>query len=243
MRDALRSLTPAESLAGFDEAVQGLSRKIDQIVATSQDPRALQQLEAADFRAALRRLARCLRRCAARLSDEVRGLAAKIEHIADAGMREGADALSNLEQRVATLAHALEAGARNEPAMPPKLEALIKTLSDKIEQMELSRGDHLALGSLEDRIVKLVEKLDANDSRLGHLGAIERGLADLLVKLDELRSGNGRAKSVRDSDAPARTEVSELKRDIAEIKDIQSASEQRAKDTPAGGPRYARPGL
>ena len=47
VRDALRSLTPAESLAGFGEAVQGLSRKIDQIVATSQDPRALQQLEAA----------------------------------------------------------------------------------------------------------------------------------------------------------------------------------------------------
>ena len=112
VRDALRSLTPAESLTGFDEAVQGLSRKIDQIVATNQDPRALQQLEAAVT--ALRSVASHVAsdEALAKLSEDVRGLAAKVEHIADSGMREGADALLSLEQQVATLAHALEAGVR-----------------------------------------------------------------------------------------------------------------------------------
>jgi len=61
--------------------------------------------------------------------------------------------------------------------------------------MQLSQGDQLALGALEDRIAKLSEKLDASDSRLGHLGAIERGLADLLVYLEEMRSGGARAGS------------------------------------------------
>jgi localization factor PodJL len=232
VRDALRSLTPAESLTGFDEAVRGLSRKIDQIVATSQDPRALQQLETAisGLRTVVSRVASD--ESLARLSEEVRGLSTKIEHIADAGMREGAGALSNLEQQVATLAHALEAGVRGgQQAVPPRLEALMKTLTDKIDQMELSRGDRLALGALEDRIVRLVEKLDANDSRLGHLGAIERGLADLLIKLDDLRPANGQARAMRDHPAPAVGEVSDIKRDIVEIKQFQTASEQRAKET------------
>ena len=198
-----------------------MSRKIDQIVATNQDPRALQQLEAAisGLRTVVSHVASD--EALARLSEDVRGLAAKVEHIADSGMREGADALLSLEQQVATLAHALEAGVRDGPAVPPRLEALMKGLSDKIEQMELSRGDHLALGTLEDRIVRLVEKLDANDSRLGHLGAIERGLADLLIKLDEpafrQRSREVRARQRGACRGQRRTSI---KRDIAEIKEL-----------------------
>jgi localization factor PodJL len=209
--------------------VQGLSRKIDQFAASSEDPRAPAQLEAAIFglRSVVSQVAS--QDALTRLSDEVRGLAAKVDLIAEASMPGGADAVSSLEQQVATLVHALEAAARREPAMPPKLEALLEMLGEKIEQIELSRGDHLALGSLEDRVVKLVEKLDANDSRLSHLGAIERGLADLVVKLDDLRSGNGRALSVRDAGALAGSEVGEIKRHIAEIKDVQSANERHAK--------------
>ena len=46
MRDALRSLTPAESLVGFEEAVRGLSHKIDQIAMSTQTTRrSFQQLE------------------------------------------------------------------------------------------------------------------------------------------------------------------------------------------------------
>ena len=68
------------------------------------------------------------------------------------------------------------------------LEALVQSLADKIEQIQQSRGDNVAFGHLEDRIVKLVERLDASDSRLGHLEAIERGLADLLVHIEDMRA-------------------------------------------------------
>ena len=47
VRDALRALTPAENLVGFDRAVQELSHKIDLIAGSSQDPAALKQLEGA----------------------------------------------------------------------------------------------------------------------------------------------------------------------------------------------------
>ena len=61
-------------------------------------------------------------------------------------------------------------------AVPPELEGSIRALSERLDRMQLSQGDQLALGALEDRIAKLSEKLDASDSRLGHLEAIERGL-------------------------------------------------------------------
>ena len=46
VRDALRSLTPAENLVGFEDAVKALSQKVDLIIA-KEDPAALQQLETA----------------------------------------------------------------------------------------------------------------------------------------------------------------------------------------------------
>ncbi len=46
VRDALRGLTPAENLVGFNEAVAGLAHKIDLIVA-QKDPEQLHQLERA----------------------------------------------------------------------------------------------------------------------------------------------------------------------------------------------------
>src|SRR5437588_551697 len=77
-------------------------------------------------------------------------------------------------------------------AVPHDLEGSVRALSERLDRMQLSQGDQLALGALEDRIAKLSEKLDASDSRLGHLEAIERGLADLLVYLEEMRSGGSR---------------------------------------------------
>ena len=52
-------------------------------------------------------------------------------------------------------------------AVPPELEGSIHSLSERLDRMQLSQGDQLALGALEDRIAKLSEKLDASDSRLG----------------------------------------------------------------------------
>ena len=82
-----------------------------------------------------------------------------------------------------------------------------------------SRGDNVAFGHLEDRIVSLVEKLDASDSRLGHLEAIERGLADLLVNIEDIKADKG-GGGLRASGAGG---VDDLKHDIARTQDALEA--------------------
>lgn len=226
VRDALRALTPSESLIGFDEAIRGLANKVDQIASTNQDPAALNEVQTAipSLRGIAARIASD--EALTKLADEVRGLSARVERIADSTGNTGFEALSTMEQRIARLTHAVEARAEVKPAIPPQLESVISALSDKLEQMHLSRGDQVAMGHLEDRIAKLVEKLDASDNRLDHLSAIERGLADLLVRLDELRSAGaiGPLSGANGADVA-------LERDIAEIKQAQSLSERRTQET------------
>ena len=197
IRDSLRSLTPAEGLVGVDEAVRGLSRKIDQMAVGTQDPAVFQQLDHA-----ITSLHGIVSNVAsdgalAQLAAEVHGLASKFERTANAG---SADALAKLDERIAAL---MDSGR----GAPPELESSIRTLSERLERSQLSQSDQLVLGSLEDRIVKLFEKLDAADSRLGSLGAIERGVADLLVHVEEIRAGNGQTRGPRaPASAPAKAE-------------------------------------
>ena len=170
VRNALRSLTPAESLAGFEEAVRALSHKIDQIAASGHapqgDPMAFKQLEQAvvSLRGVVSNVASD--GALSQLAAEVRGLGAQFER---ATAESSTEALAKLEARIAAL---MESGR----AVPPELEGSVRALSERLDRMQLSQGDQLALGALEDRIAKLSEKLDASDSRLGHLEAIERGL-------------------------------------------------------------------
>jgi localization factor PodJL len=181
VRDALAALRPAESLVGFEDAVRALSDKIDQIAAVappSQDPVAFKQLEQAvvSLRGVVSNVASdgALEQLAA----EVRGLATQFER---ASADSGTEALARLETRIAAL---MESGR----GVPPELEGSIHALAERLDRLQLSQGDQLALRALEDRIAALSEKLDASDARLNQLGGIERGLADLLVYLEEMRS-------------------------------------------------------
>src|SRR4029077_12453608 len=185
VRNALRSLTPAESLAGFEEAVRALSQKIDQIAASCHapqgDPMAFKQLEQAvvSLRGVVSNVASD--GALAQLAAEVRGLGAQLER---ATADSSTEALAKLDARIASL---MDSGR----AVPPELEGSIRALSERLDRMQLSQGDQLAVTALEDRIAQLAEKLDASDARLGQLDAIERGLADLLVHLEEMRNGGG----------------------------------------------------
>ena len=215
VRDALRGLTPAESLVGFNEAVNGLAHKIDLIVA-QKDPATLGQLEHAIT---------TLRDMTGHVaSNETVGrLAAQVQHLADKveqyGVGSGAgDALNSLEHRISALADALAERSQNGASVPPRLEALVESLSDKIEQIQQTRGDS-AVGHLEDHIVALVQRLDASDSRLGHLEAIERGLGDLLVHIEELRANKG-SGGLREDNSQG---VAELKNDIARTQNALDA--------------------
>lgn len=207
VRDALRGLTPAESLVGFNEAVDGLAHKIDMIVAR-RDPEMLGQLERAIT--TLREMTGHVASndAVSRLAAQVAELGDKVDHFAMGG---ASDALNNLEHRISALSEALAARSQNGAVVPPRLEALVESLSDKIEQIQQSRGENVAVGHLEDQIVALVKRLDASDSRLGHLEAIERGLGDLLVHIEEIRA-NKNSDTVRDDGAPV---VAQLQQQLA----------------------------
>src|SRR6185312_10083503 len=185
VRDALRDLMPAENLVGYNEAIETLTQKIDLIVA-ERNPSTMQQLE---------RSLTTLREMSAhvasndtvsRLSAQVQALAEKIDCLA-VGPRSEVK-LDNLASRIDALTRALGERTQVEIAAPQRLEALIQTLSKKIEQLQKSGATNIAADHLENRIVKLMERMDASDSRLDKLDAIERGLADLLVHIEELRA-------------------------------------------------------
>ena len=213
VRDALRGLMPAENLVGYTEAIDALAHKIDLIV-VQKDPATLQQLESS---------IRTLREMATHiasdetvtgLSTQVQALADKIDHLAiGAGVGE---ALNKLELRIDALSRAMAERAQNGDT---QLEALIQSLSDKIEQIQQSRGDQIELGHFEDCIAKLAERLNATDSRLSHLSAIERGLADLLIHIEDIRA-NKEAAGFRAESVPG---INLLKQDMARTQDTLEA--------------------
>jgi localization factor PodJL len=212
LRDALGELVPAEKLLGYNEAIEALGRKIDFIVAQD-DPAMIAQLD---------NLVETLRDMAAHVaSDETVGaltariqtLSDKIDHLAISG--SAGDAFNRPELRIDALSRAVSERTNGGDTA---IEALLQSLSTKIEQLQ-SRGDWTALDHFEARIAKFVERLDATDSRLNHLDAIERGLADLLVHIQEIKTQKETAGASADS-APG---IDLLKQDMARTNDALAA--------------------
>jgi localization factor PodJL len=104
VRNAMRGLPQPESLAGFEEAVRGLSHKIDQIGLPG-DPAAFKQLEQAvvSLHGAMSNVAS--EGSLAQLAVEVHGLASGLPHGA---AKANGDALSRIEQRIAALSEKLD---------------------------------------------------------------------------------------------------------------------------------------
>jgi localization factor PodJL len=178
VRDALRILTPAENLVGYDQAVSHLSEKIDRISAT--DPETLKQLEGAIL--ALRGVVSQVTSgdALAKLSEEVRALSSKVDQAT------AADGFSAIEERIALLAESLQ--ARPGPVSSSRdLEEIIARLADKIERLHTTSADQVAVQHLENLIAELVQRLDASDARFHQLQAIEHGLTDLLNHFEHER--------------------------------------------------------
>ncbi|HEX4553655.1 MAG TPA: hypothetical protein VH249_06695, partial [Xanthobacteraceae bacterium] len=233
VRDALRGLAPAESLVGFGQAVKTLSGKIDSIAA--RDPAGLEQLEAAI--ASLRGIVGQVASgdALAALAREVRALGDKIDHGVPAS--GSPDVFKTLEMRIATIADAIEAvRTQNTRDVPPDLDHLVKSLNDKLERMQapggqLSRGDQLALGGLEERIARLMEKLDASEGRLGHLPAIERGMGELLKHLEGLRATPPASRPAR-AEPPPVVPLETPGPEMAALKQAQAPVAPRSQDSP-----------
>ncbi len=220
VRGALRGLTPAENLVGFDDAVTKLAQKIDLIVAKD-DPAALEQLETAI--GALRGIVSHVASndTLTKVAEDVRSLAAKVDALASSAA--SGSAVSALESRIDTLTNALTASTQAGHAVPQELDKLLSGLIEKLEWVQLTHTDHAALGQLEDRIAHLIKRLDVSDQRLGNLEAVERGLADLLVHLDRI-GGSGPAEPGLKISLGSAVGI---ERDVAEIK----RSERRTQDT------------
>jgi localization factor PodJL len=210
MRDVLRSLTPAENLAGLELAVNGLTQRID-LVGGAHDPAALEQLESAivGLRAIVSHVASS--EALEKLSEVVRELAAKVDQLASS------DVLAMLEQRITTIADALQSRHQQNEQEARDVDAVFHGLTDKLEQLQLTPGDQTAVHHLEDRIAALVEKLDASDARLGHLEAIERGLAELLIHIEHQRLPNAMRGA---AEAP---EFDTIKREVQRNQDALEA--------------------
>ena len=206
VRDALQALAPAESLVGFEHAVQGLSQKIDRISGAGQDPDTLKQLEGAIV--ALRGVVSHVASndTLAQLSDEVRTLSAKVDHVT------ASDAFAGIEQRITAIADALQHSRGGPTDDTTGLETVVRSLADKVDQLHATRSDQNTFGYLEDRLVQLAQKLDVSDARLDHLGAIERGLADLLIQMEGQRMSAA-------SGGIANIEADALKRDVRRTQD------------------------
>ncbi len=208
VRDALRGLTPAENLTGAVDAIHALSQKIDAIASgRHQDPASVQQLETAI--AGLRSIVSNVASSDAlsTLTGEVRALADRIDNGSAAA--RGSDILKTLEGRIGMIADAIESvrasGGRDSS---PDIDAMVRTLGDKIERMNDSRAPNGGFDQLDARITKLVQKLEASESRLGSLDSIERGMGELLGYIAELRKGN----PVAAAPAPVQAIVKDVRR-------------------------------
>jgi localization factor PodJL len=154
----------------------------------------------------------------AKLSEDVRGLAAKVDQIASS-----AELLSTLEHRISSMADVLENRHQVGAPVAGDLDAVVKGLADRLERLGLTHSDQAAVGQLEDRITSLLEKLDTSNARLDHLETIEQALSDLLAHLE--REPVERPAAA----APASPEVTALRQDVQQtqhsLESVQGALE------------------
>jgi localization factor PodJL len=177
IREALRTLRPAESLLGMARVLRQLSRKITMIGGAG-DAVVLEQVEIAVV--AMRNIVShaASRAALVKLSEEVRALGAQLD---DARSRADSRIFSALETRIAMLADQLQARDRSGPNVPDELKALIERL---INRIELAAESFTAPARLEHLIAKLAEKLDACDAGLDQLATIEATLAELFIHIE-----------------------------------------------------------
>jgi localization factor PodJL len=245
VRDALRGLMPAETLVGYSEAIKALAHRINLIIA-QKDPAAIQRLENSITALREMSAHVASNETVSALAAQVKMLADKVDHLAagsggsDAfsNIEQRIDALSrtlterthdddavprrfealvqSLSDKIDRIQQSTKDAAAQPDAAQPRLEALVQSLSEKIDRLQQPSGNTVAVAQLEDRIVKLMGRLDASDSRLGHLEAIERGVADLLVHIEDIRASKD-APALQPANSPG---IDAIKQDIARTQNV-----------------------
>jgi localization factor PodJL len=240
IREALRTLTPAEQLTGYDEAIRNLGAKLDMILRANDDPSTVHQLEGAI--AALRAIVSNVASNDAllRLSEDVHALSAKVDQLSQFSRTDGAsDAFAVLEQRIAALTSTME--SRQAPAgydNSDAIEGAVRALSERIDRLQVGNDSGSAFTHLEQRVAYLLERLEATDQRTGNLGRVEEALHDIMRHLeaqhahiaslaDATRNFNGGSpQPMMDSGI-----VDLVKRELSDIRFSQSETDRRTQDS------------
>lgn len=235
IRDRLRAMSATEGIAALDDSIRTLSREADSIAGANPPPDILRQLESA--LATLHDItSRATPDALAALSRDIQALSAKIDS-SEQHRTPDYDVLTSLERRLAEMAEAIGHRPSETPAVPQGLESTIERLADWLESAQIPTADLAALRDLDQRFAGFAEKLDASEAQLCRLDGVERGIGDLLVQLKELRAHNERklqaiqqqmaASAAAANSAPAEA----IGRDVAMLKEIQSAADRRTQDT------------
>ncbi|MEZ5789038.1 MAG: hypothetical protein R3D62_21715, partial [Xanthobacteraceae bacterium] len=180
IRDAISKLAPIE----LGEAVQTLSRKVDQISGAGVDPLTLQQLDAAtnSLRSIVTQVASG--DALAALVTEVRTLGEKIDRSAPGSEVVPAsldhDLLLALEREVSGIAATLNAKADQVPA--PAIEPLIESIVHKLDRFDLLADNQTVFAPIKAQIGELGDKID----RMQSLQADPAALAPLETQLGRL---------------------------------------------------------
>jgi localization factor PodJL len=230
---ALSRMTPAEGLASVEARVAELSHKMDSFGGSSPDPETLRYLEAAINE--LRELSAGVASAegVASIAGDVQALGARIDHIATV---TGASGLDSLAHRVHELTHALDTRVEQIGPLPGNIEALVKSLSDKLNGADSFSRDQAAFEQLEQRIMGLADRIETAGERSNELTGIERGIQQLTLQVREARED-----AIATAERVARAVAAEMPRndagieafrqDLETLQAHQVESDQRTQDT------------
>jgi localization factor PodJL len=226
---AVRSLTPAEQLTGYDTAIQNLSGKIDLLVRASPDSNIVQQLE--DAIGALRNIAANVASndAVAHLGEHIRALGEKLDHQAQSG---GNDMLAALERRIAVLTTAMEGRSAAPAAVADftHIEHAILALSERIDRLSVGTDSSGAMAHIEQRIAYVLERLEgAQASSFGNFGRIEQGLSEVMRQLEHQRASFVPDGASQPQDTSGLVDV--FKRELSDVRHTQSETDRRTQDT------------
>jgi localization factor PodJL len=234
IREVLRSLTPAEQLTGYDAAIRNLTAKLDLILRENDDPGTVEQLEGAisALRAIVSNIAS--NDALVRLADDVRLLSTKVDQLTRPS--DNADSFASLEQRIAALTSALESRERPSPAEnSEQLEGALRSLTERIDRLQVGNDSASALAHLEQRVTYLLERLEASsDPRSGNLVRVEDGLQDVLRHLErQQETFAALVESRRNAPPPSPdTGLFDLvKRELTDIRFSQTETDRLTQDS------------
>lgn len=207
IRQAIASVRPAESFASVERELIELSRKLEVMNSRGTDSAAIEKLQqqTTDIRDML---------TGALPADMLKALCSQIELLvrkfegAPAGGTDNTavvDVMSAFDRRIEALSERIERASKETPNAPD-LGEIRSRLDDLMHT--IGKSGQATSTSVESGLRALSDKLDATESRLSALGAIEKNVKELFQQMQEVRTN---------ADAPAGgTLVSTFSNDYAD---------------------------